>query len=51
MIQGKKISIDVRKCTNADYDSFYTPADNFKTSFEFYKVNKALYCISNYDNL
>jgi hypothetical protein len=43
--------IDVRKCTDQDYDSFYTPAENFKSSFESYKEKKSLYCFSNYDSL
>ncbi len=43
--------IDVRKCTDEDYESFYTPEENFIISFENYKASKALYCISNYESL
>jgi hypothetical protein len=38
------IPLKIHKCTDEDYDAFYTPSKNFVKSFESAKQRKNHYC-------
>lgn len=45
------IPLKFHKCTDADYDSFYKPANSYKAMFEVARSRKNLYCIDDGQNV